>query len=153
MKKIILYLLIFSSVYAQNVERSSGYLLNGEKYLTGDDGVVRTYVNVWGHVRTPGTYLIYDGADLMAALSLAGGPLIGANLKDVTIISNEDKNSKKYNIKKVINNDEKLSSPTLKPYDTIVVDAKKSYVLFSTTNVASAFVQVLTLVYTIRNID
>ena len=38
-------------------------LISNEKYITGDDGVIRMYVNVMGHVQSPGLYLVYDKID------------------------------------------------------------------------------------------
>ena len=49
--------------------------LTGEDYITGEDGVPRMSINVWGHVKYPGTYLVYDGIDLLTCLSMAGGPV------------------------------------------------------------------------------
>ena len=34
--------------------------ISSADYITGEDGIVRMYVNVWGHVKNPGTYLVYD---------------------------------------------------------------------------------------------
>ena len=61
-------------------------LLSDEDYITGEDGTLRMYVNIIGHVKYPGTYLVYDGIDLLTCLSLAGGPLKGAKLSKVSII-------------------------------------------------------------------
>ena len=46
-------------------------LISNEKYITGDDGGIRMYINVLGHVESPGLYLVYDGIDIMSALSMA----------------------------------------------------------------------------------
>ena len=43
------------------------------------------YVNVWGHVGTPGRILVDEGIDLATLLSLSGGPNKGANMKNVRI--------------------------------------------------------------------
>ena len=34
---------------------------NGERYISSSDGVIRMYVNVWGHVPAPGRILVNDG--------------------------------------------------------------------------------------------
>lgn len=49
-------------------------------------GVVMS-VHVWGEVQSPGTYLLPFDADVVAALSAAGGPSETANLGDVRIIT------------------------------------------------------------------
>ena len=54
-----------------NNQMGSSLLLTGEDYITGEDGVPRMSVNVWGHVKYPGTYLVYDGIDLLNLISLA----------------------------------------------------------------------------------
>ena len=71
--------------------------LTGEDYITGEDGVPRMSVNIWGHVKYPGAYLVYDGIDLLTCLSMAGGPLKGAKLSEISIIS-KDGSSIKINL-------------------------------------------------------
>ena len=47
----------------------SGNNVNGNdvyKYITGEDGVIRMYINLMGHVKNPGTYLVYDKIDFMS---------------------------------------------------------------------------------------
>ena len=61
--------------------------LTGEDYITGEDGVPRMNINVWGHVKYPGSYLVYDGIDILTCLSMAGGPMTGAKLSDISIVS------------------------------------------------------------------
>ena len=52
----------------------------GARYVSSDDGVLRMYVNVWGHVPRPGRILVDDGIDLATLLSLTGGLNKGANM-------------------------------------------------------------------------
>ena len=88
MKKYTLVLIGFLSIslisaqfnYRPNQIGSSSQL-TGEDYITGEDGVPRMSINVWGHVKYPGTYLVYDGIDVLTCLSMAGGPMTGAKLK------------------------------------------------------------------------
>ena len=91
MYKILLIILLSFSF---PVNLFQGQLLSNEDYITGDDGVVRMYVNVTGHVRNPGTYLAYDTIDFMSMLSLAGGYLKGANLSKILIISKDGQKTK-----------------------------------------------------------
>ena len=58
----------------------SDYVINGQDYIASEDGTLLMYVNVWGHVKNPGTYLVYENIDLLTLISLAGGPISGANL-------------------------------------------------------------------------
>jgi len=88
--KYILILLIFSSVI---VSQSNGTIQLGnssEPYVTGDDGIVRMYVNVLGHVKNPGTFLVYESIDIFSLLALAGGPLPGAKLNNIKQFHNDE---------------------------------------------------------------
>ena len=151
MKKALIALLFFNIVNAQAVS-SSTLPINGEKYITGDDGIVRMYVNIWGHVKTSGTFLIFEGADLFNALSLAGGPLDGANLEKIKIISKENGNLIEYNLSDFIrkNSDIRLR---LKPYDTIIVEQTFGSKILNRSNLITALFQLANLLYTIDRLD
>ena len=69
-------------------------MLSNEDYITGEDGVIRMYVNVIGHVKNPGIYLVYDEIDCMSIMSYAGG-LPGADLQNV-IVYGEDGSKRKW---------------------------------------------------------
>lgn len=60
----------------------------GEGYIVPgvDAERVTMTVNVWGEVRNPGAHQIPWNADLIAALSAAGGPTAQADLRDVQIV-------------------------------------------------------------------
>lgn len=58
-----------------------GYIVPGV-----DAEQVTMIVNVWGEVRSPGAHHIPWNADLVAALSAAGGPTSQADLRDVRIV-------------------------------------------------------------------
>jgi len=58
-----------------------GYIVPGV-----DAERVTMTVNVWGEVRNPGVHQIPWNADLVAALSAAGGPTGQADLRDVRIV-------------------------------------------------------------------
>ena len=88
MKKhlIILTLFIFGVGFSQAESKQADVPLNtGARYVSGQDGIIRMYVNVWGHVGTPGRILVDEGIDLATLLSLSGGPNKGANMKNVRI--------------------------------------------------------------------
>jgi len=83
---IILTLFIFGVGFSQAESKQADFPLNtGARYVSGQDGVIRMYVNVWGHVGTPGRILVDEGIDLATLLSLSGGPNKGANMKNVRI--------------------------------------------------------------------
>ena len=124
----------------------SDYIINGQEYIAGDNGDLLMYVNIWGHVENPGTYLVYDGIDLLTLLSLAGGPSSGAQLKRIQII-NSDGSS--YN-KKTINLESYMNNPSqiiIKPHDTIYVKESTSSFIFSKTNVINTLLQIINIAY------
>ena len=85
---IILFTLLLVNVsLAQTASGTSAdYPRTGERYITDSaDGRIKMWVNVWGHVTRPGSYLVYDGIDLATLLSITGGPRQGANLSRIKL--------------------------------------------------------------------
>jgi hypothetical protein len=151
MKKYLLILVIlfsYSSIYGQFNYRpnqiGNSIQLTGEDYITGEDGVPRMSVNVWGHVKYPGTYLVYDGIDLLTCLSMAGGPMTGANLSNVSIISKNGE-SKQINLKEMMGNSNS-SSIKLNPHDTIHIDETLGNYLLARSNVINILLQITNLI-------
>ena len=118
--------------------------LTGEDYITGEDGVPRMSVNIWGHVKYPGAYLVYDGIDLLTCLSMAGGPLKGAKLSEISIIS-KDGSSIKINLEDMMDKNN-ISSLTVKPYDTIYIDETMGNYLLARSNVINILLQITNLI-------
>ena len=151
----LLLIFISASIQASQIDsritKYGNLGLTGENYITGDDGIVRMPINVWGHVKSPGTYLIYDSVDILTLLSIAGGPLKGANFKNVTIISN-DGHKKNINIDKMISNRD-LFTQKIEPYDTIVVEEKFGSFILSKSNLINTILQILNLILYIENND
>jgi len=156
MKKYTLALIYFLSIsllsaqfnYRPNQIGSSSQL-NGEDYITGEDGVPRMSINVWGHVKYPGTYLVYDGIDILTCLSMAGGPLTGAKLKEVTIVS-KDGSNRIINLDKLLKNSNS-SIVELEPYDTIYIDETLGNYLLARSNVINILLQITNLIFISTN--
>lgn len=147
--KIILsisFLLLLSFVLGQfnykATQNNSLIQLTGEDYITGEDGVPRMSVNIWGHVKYPGTYLVYDGIDILTCLSMAGGPMKGAKLSEVKIVS-KNGSLKEINLENLPNNDLKAE---LKPYDTIYIDETLGNYLLARSNVINILLQITNLI-------
>tara|TARA_Y100000768_G_C23911749_1_gene650331 strand:+ start:286 stop:765 length:480 start_codon:yes stop_codon:yes gene_type:complete len=154
--KIIAVVIIMTSLsFSQSLSERplNNTVITGEKYVSGQDGIARIYINVWGHVKFPGTYLVYDGINLVNSLSLAGGPLDGANLKKIKIISQENKTSKTYNLQKDISNMDYLNNAKMQPFDTIIVYQTTGNKILSRSSLIAAVLQLLNLIYTINNVD
>ena len=118
--------------------------LTGEDYITGDDGVPRMSINIWGHVKYPGAYLVYDDIDIMTCLSMAGGPLKGAQLKKIYIVSKEG-DRQTMNLEKLINT-QSNQKIFLKPYDTIYIDESFGSYVLSRSSVINILLQLINLV-------
>lgn len=144
---IWLLLLSFSFLDAQNINKSNSnsiLQLTGEDYMTGEDGVPRMNINLWGHVKYPGSYLVYDSIDLFTCLSMAGGPMSGAKLSEIIIIS-KDGQIKKINLESILET-KKVSKIKLKPHDTIYVEETLGNYLLARSNVINILLQITNLI-------
>ena len=136
--KYFLPFLLFSLLVAQDKVAEppvfSDFQISSERYLTNANGTIMMNVNVWGHVGSPGSHIVYDGIDFASLLSIVGGPMDGANLKNVRIyreIPDAD-GSLVYHIdlNEFINTGNRSKFIKIKPNDTIIVPQKiSSYVL------------------------
>ena len=133
-------------------EVNPNHVISGEDYITNDDGTLLMYVNVWGHVKNPGTYLVYEGIDLLTLISLAGGPETGANLNNIRIISNKDKDqTSNINLNKYIQRNR--TSVQIKPHDTIYIKESMGSYLFTRVNLVSTVLQIANIYYTVSRIQ
>ena len=128
---------------------SNNIQLTGEDYITGEDGVPRMSINIWGHVKYPGTYLVYDGIDLLTCLSMAGGPLKGAKLSKVSILSKSGQNQ--IIDLNILKDQNMLSSIKLKPYDTIEIDEKFIHILLTKTSIIAVLLQLTNVILTAKS--
>jgi len=145
MKKIFIIKLLFlaSFLYPQLEPPSN------QSYITSEDGIIKMYINIIGHVAAPGNYLVYDGVDLITAISTAGGYLPGSNLKKITIYSDSGE-IKKINLKKYLSNKKLNSNYLLKPNDTIHIEEKIGSKIFTSSNLPALFLSLLNIVLTIE---
>ena len=121
----------------------------GARYVSSEDGVLRMYVNIWGHVPSPGRILVDDGIDLATLLSLTGGPSKGANMKNVLVYHEyPDKNG---NVVSVIDFTEFLETGdrsnfiSIQPNDTFIIKQTAwSYMLqeIGTVNTLMSFLNI-----------
>ena len=137
MKKQLLFLILLPLFYCISFSQAESDHKNnpsntGARYVSGADGIIRMYVNVWGHVGTPGRILVDEGIDLATLLSLSGGPNKGANMKNVRIYHEyPDKNG---NIVHILDLTEFLKTGdrsnfiTIQPNDTFII--KQSLIPF-----------------------
>ena len=97
----------------------------GARYVSSGDGVLRMYINIWGHVPNPGRILVDDGIDLATLLSLTGGPNKGANMKNVRVYHEyPDKNGNIVNIidfTEFLKTGDRSNFITIQPNDTFII--------------------------------
>ena len=124
-------------------------LISNEKYITGEDGVIRMYINILGHVESPGLYLVYDGIDIMSALSIAGGYKNGANLKNI-IIYRQDGSKDEFSLSSILDNSIDVD---FNPHDTIYINQRLVSKIFNSSNIPTIFLSILNLALTIDRTD
>tara|TARA_B100001250_G_scaffold55016_1_gene42565 strand:+ start:1058 stop:1564 length:507 start_codon:yes stop_codon:yes gene_type:complete len=97
----------------------------GGRYVSGPDGVIRMYVNVWGDVASPGRILVDESIDLAILLSLIGGPKKGANLKKIRVYHEYPDEEGKYihiiNLTDFIQTGDRSKFIKIQPNDTFIV--------------------------------
>jgi len=156
---VILLLLAVSTLFAQNPQlpqryAQQSYPRSGEKFITDQFGVIRMYVNVWGHVNQPGSHLVYDGIDLASLLSMTGGPKTGANLKEVHIYREEpDENGKLVyvvDMKKFLKSGDRSDFIEVKPNDTIIISQTVPSYVLSHIGLVTTFMTMLNLYFQIQ---
>ena len=96
-------------------------------------------VNIIGHVKNPGSYLIYEDADLFSILARAGGPLPGAKSEIMLYQSSSEST--------LILGDNGVFS--LKPNDTIYVKENVVSYLFSKSTIINSILAVLNIYLTV----
>ena len=119
---------------------------NGE-YNTDESGNVYMYINVIGHVKAPGTFIIYEGTDILTILSAAGGPLPGAKLNKVMIYREGD-NMKRLDLDRYLDTGKKLDI-NFKPNDTIYIEQTLGSYLVSKSTILNSILSILNIYLTI----
>jgi protein involved in polysaccharide export with SLBB domain len=107
---------------------------NLPKYLSKSDKASvnliekRHYIQILGHVTTPGWYNIPESANIQAILSQAGGALEGADLSKVTISRKGHTNSKKIlaDIQQYLLKGDTRILPPLHENDTVFIPLQKT---------------------------
>ena len=103
----------------------SDFQISSERYMTDESGNIMMYVNIWGHVSQPGHVLVYEGIDMATLLSYVGGPMSGADLKNVKLYREiPDQNRKiayDLDFEDFIKNGDRSNFIQVKPNDTIII--------------------------------
>ena len=160
MKKQSLLIILIPFIFCYSFSQSEPDNLNlrsstGARYVSGEDGL-HMYVNVWGHVPSPGRILVDDGIDLATLLSLSGGFNKGANIKNVRIYHEyPDKNG---NIVKIIDFKEFLKTGdrsnfiTIQPNDTFIIQQTVSSYIIEEVGTVNTLMNFINLYLNLSNI-
>ena len=134
----------------------SDFQISSERYLSDNSGNIMMNVNIWGQVNSPGSHLVYDGIDFASLLSIVGGPMNGANLKNVRIYREipDGDGSLVYHIdlNEFINTGNRSKFIKIKPNDTIIVPQKISSSLLKQIGTINTFFSLLNIYLQLENL-
>jgi hypothetical protein len=161
MKKIkyTLSLLMFGLLFAQsNIAEEptfSDFQISSERYLTDEKGNIMMYVNIWGHVGSPGHHLVYEGIDLATIMSVVGGPKSGANMKKVRVYREipEEDGTLVYHqdFEKFVSSGDRSEFIRIKPNDTIIIPEKISNYILTQVGTVNTFLSLFNLYFQLTN--
>ena len=130
MKKQSLLIILIPFIFCYSFSQSEPENINlrsstGARYVSGENGIIRMYVNIWGHVASPGRILVDEGIDLATLLSLIGGPNKGANMKNIRVYHEyPDKNGNVVNVidlTEFIETGDRSNFISIQPNDTFII--------------------------------
>jgi len=127
--RYLILLILLGSIGAEEksepVPTFSDFQISSERYMTDENGNIMMYVNIWGHVSSPGHVLVYEGIDMATLLSYVGGPMSGADLKSVKLYREvADKNGQiayDLDFNNFIESGDRSDFIEIKPNDTIII--------------------------------
>ena len=150
---IIITVFIHFHIYAQSgsgnskLDKVSYNQLFNERYIANQDGTIMMKVNIWGHIQVPGMHIINDGTDFASLLSIAGGPLDGADLKSIRLYREiPDKNGKivyDIDLDNFIKTGSRSNFISLNPNDTIIIPQKFSNLILDQIGALNAIFSVI----------
>ncbi len=144
---LIICVILFSYLIPQSPDANK-YNVPGKEYFTDDFGNILMYVNIIGHVKKPGTYLVHEETDLFTVLSQAGGPLPGAKLKKA-FLYREGSNIQILDLESFLKTGN--SNIIFKPNDTIYIEETLFSFLLSKGNILNSALQMLNIYISIKN--
>jgi len=135
----------------QAANNSTAYFFSGSMNQTEQ---LKIYTYVWGQVQKTGLYIVPDNTDILALISLAGGPTEDAKLSKVRIIRPTTKGEKIIfvNLKKYIDTGNEALIPVMQPGDTVIVSGSIFYAFYRAVDFISKIAIVLSVVAAINSI-
>jgi len=122
---LLLLLCIFPLpvLYGQQSSQGAQYYV-----FLGSDRELQMNVQIWGQVLKPGMYSVPQTTDLVALISLAGGPTEYANVNNIRIVrANPSPRVLKVNLKSYMGTGDSRLQPVLKPGDTVIIPGSLFY--------------------------
>ena len=136
---------IESSIYTQDIPN------NSTRYVTDNDGNLRMWINIWGHVNKPGNYLIHNNTDILTILAIAGGLRSGADLNKLKLYRElpDKQGNLKYtiNMKEFIDTGSRKVFPEVLPNDAFYVPQTTSSYVLSNIRIVNTLLSTANLIY------
>ena len=162
LKSIIYIVTVVSFLFSQSLDvnkpKYSNLIPEGNKkrFISDENGAFMMRVNVWGHVGSPGSYLVNAEVDIVSLFSVVGGPLSGSNLSKIKLYREfPDSNgisSHLIDMSQFIKNGDRSNFIKIKPNDTIIINQTKPAFILERINTLNSlivfitfFIQILTL--------
>ena len=151
---ILIMIISFNWIIAQDIDTGS-YQQNipqtSTRYITDEDGQVRMWINIWGHVNKPGNYLVYNNTDVITILAMAGGLRSGAALNRIKLFRElpDAYGNKLYtiNMKEFVESAERNVFPIVLPNDAFYVPEKTSSYILSKVGLLNTTMSAINLYY------
>ena len=128
---------------------NNSQIVSGNDYYTDENGDIYIFINVLGHVESPGSHMVYEGADILTVLAQAGGYLKGAKTSEILIIPAVGK-SYTIDLDKMMRQGEMIKI-NFKPNDTIHIDETNINYILSKGNIVNVFLQITNLILIATN--
>jgi polysaccharide biosynthesis/export protein len=135
----------------QSTTNNSAYFYNGS--ISGSEQL-KIYAYVWGQVTRPGLYIIPDDTDLLALISLAGGPTENAKLSKIRIIRPTSQGERVIyvNLKEYIQTGDEKLIPVLKPGDTVILSGTIYYAFYKFSDFFSKIAIIVSTINAVNNL-
>ena len=157
---LISYIFLFNPILSQDSNESLNLKVNhnnliGTKYYSTEDGILRVFINIWGNVNSPGRLIVDEGVDILTAISMAGGPIPGADLKRIQLFRQSPDNNGNYiykiNLQNYIDNGSRDELIVIRPNDTIIVPQKTTSYIFDKMASLNTLMSLVNLFFSIQN--
>ncbi len=152
--RLLLLSVLIGLLFGQDNMIVSDFQISSERYLTDDKGKVSMFINVWGHVPNPGHVMVYEGIDLASLLSFVGGPMNGADLKNIKLIREIAENEQvvhNINFENFIKRGDRSDFVKIKPNDTIIITQTKFNYIIDQIGSINALLSLFNMYFLITN--